>query len=85
MLCGDITGKMLVPIVKWPDGTHTGRVLGLEERVTTEEELKKLEEKLCNMGFYPYHTDPDGMKEMQGEPAKVNEVFRRLMLERLAR
>jgi len=32
MLCGDITGKMLVPIVKWPDGTYSGRVLGLELR-----------------------------------------------------
>ena len=85
MLCGDITGKMLVPIVKWPDGTYSGRVLGLEEKARTEEELKKLEGKLCNMGFYPYHTDPDGMKGMQAEPARVSEIFKRLMLERLER
>ena len=84
MLCGDITGKMMVPIVKSPDGTYTGRLFGLEEKVTTEEELKKLEEKICNMGFYPYHTNPDGMKEMQAEPARVSEIFKKLMLERLA-
>ena len=83
MLCGDITGKMMVPIVKLPDGAYAGRLFGVEEKFTKDEELKNFEEKICNMGFYPYHTDPDGMKELQAEPAKVNALFKKLMLERL--
>jgi len=83
MLCGDITGKMMVPIVKAADGSYIGRLFGVEEKVTTDDELKKLEEKICNMGFYPYHTDPNEMKELQADPTKVTELFKKLMLGRL--
>jgi len=83
MLCGDLTGKMLVPVVKSPEGTHAAKFLGLEEKVKTEQELNKLEERIRNAGFYPYRTDRDGMKELQAEPKKVDELFKTLMLERL--
>lgn len=83
MLCGDLTGKMLVPLVKGSDGIHTSRLFGQEQKAGTEQELNKIEEKISNTGFYPYHTDESGMKELEAEPRKVEEVFNRLMLERL--
>lgn len=85
MLCGDLTGKMLVPIVKAADDTYTSRFFGVEEKVKTEEELRKFEERICNTGFYPYHTDEVGMRELQAEPTRVDEIFKRLMLDRLGR
>jgi len=85
MLCGDITGKMLVPVVKGADSIYTSKVFGVEEKTRTDQELVKLEEKICNMGFYPYRTDEDGMRCLKSEPSKVDEIFKSMMLERLAR
>jgi Icc-related predicted phosphoesterase len=83
MLCGDITGKMVVPIVKGPDGVCTSRLFGQEQKVRTEEEMKKLEEVISNNGYYPYRTDEDTKKQLQGDPAKIDALFKRLMLDRL--
>ena len=85
MLCGDITGKMVVPIVKGSDGVYTSKLFGQEQKVTTEEEIEKLEEKISNSGYYPYRTDEDTKKQLQDDPAKVDALFKKLMLERVQR
>jgi len=85
MLCGDITGKMVVPIVKGSDGVYTSKLFGQEQKVTTEDEIEKLEEKISNSGYYPYRTDEDTKKQLQDDPAKVDALFKKLMLERVQR
>jgi len=85
MCCGDITGKMVVPIVKGSDGVYTSKLFGQEQRSTTEEELTKLEETISNTGYYPFRTDEDGKKQLQADPKKIDELFRQLMFERLQR
>jgi Icc-related predicted phosphoesterase len=85
MLCGDITGKMLVPIVHHQDGTHTSKLFGQEHKLRTEEEVAKQEETIANAGYYPYRLDEDTMKEFQADSSKVDEVFKKLMVERLQR
>jgi len=42
LMCGDITGKMLVPLVKGGDGVHRSRLFGQEHNASTEAELTKL-------------------------------------------
>ena len=37
MCCGDITGKMVVPIVKGSDGVYISKLFGQEQRSTTEQ------------------------------------------------
>lgn len=83
MCCGDITGKMVVPIVKGSDGVYISKLFGQEQRSTTEQELTKLEETISNTGYYPYRTDEDGKKQLQEDPKKIDELFRKLMFERL--
>jgi Icc-related predicted phosphoesterase len=85
MLCGDITGKMMVPIVSHPDGLSTSKLFGQEHSLKTEEEIAKLEETIANAGYYAYRIDEATMKEMQGNQARVDEVFKKLMLGRLER
>lgn len=85
LCCGDITGKMVVPIVKGSDGVYVSKLFGQEQRSTTEQELTKLEETISNNGFYPYRTDQDGKKQLQEDPKKIDELFRKLMFERLQR
>jgi len=83
MCCGDITGKMVVPIVKGADGVYTSKLFGQEQRSTTEQELAKLEETISNTGYYPFRTDEDGKKKLQDDPKQVDELFKKLMFERL--
>jgi len=85
MLCGDITGKMVVPLVKGADGVYVSKLFGQEQRSKTEEELLKLEETISNTGYYPYRTDEDEKKQLLEDPKKVDELFKRLMFERLRR
>jgi Icc-related predicted phosphoesterase len=84
MLCGDLTGKMIVPIVEYSSGIYKCKLFGQEYEVKTEE-VKALEEKISGMGYYPYYVDKKGMEEMQANPKIVNEIFKKLMLERLER
>ncbi len=83
MCCGDITGKMVVPIVKGSDGVYISKLFGQEQRSTTEQELTKLEETISNTGYYPYRTDEDGKRQLQEDPKKIDELFKKLMFERL--
>jgi Icc-related predicted phosphoesterase len=85
MLCGDITGKMVVPIVKGSDGVYTSKLFGQEQRVTTDDELSKLEETIANSGYYAYRTDEETKKQIQTDPKRIDALFRKLMLERLER
>ena len=85
LMCGDITGKMLVPLVKGADGVHRSKLFGQEHNASSEPEIAKLEETIANAGYYPYRTDEATYKEMQTDPKKVDDVFKRLMLERLQR
>jgi len=85
MLCGDITGKMMVPIVEHSDGSYTCKLFGQEQHAGAKEELGKLEEKISNAGFYGYRTDEKTMKELQSDPEKVQHIFKQLMLERVGK
>jgi Icc-related predicted phosphoesterase len=85
MLCGDITGKMLVPIVKHADGTSTSKLFAQDHVLKTEADVQKMEETIANAGYYAYQTDEKTMEDLQRDPAKVDAVFRELMLGRLER
>jgi len=81
---GDITGKMIIPIAKQPDGSFTGQLFGVKRVANQEKELLALEDDIRNSGFYPYRTDPEEVKLLANE-AKIHELFSRLMVETLER
>jgi Icc-related predicted phosphoesterase len=85
MLCGDLTGKMLVTVVEGSDGTYTSWLFGQEQKAQDEKGLRTMEEKISDAGYYPFRTDDDGMIELKSHPEKADELFKRLMLERLDR
>jgi len=101
ILSGDLSGKMINPIVKQCDGTYTCNFLGKEIVVRTEEELLRLKKRISMTGNYYYVTTPEEMKNLMAEgktimgridekvkkiylgKGKVDELFRKLSLERL--
>lgn len=53
---GDITGKMVIPIVSAEDGTWEATFHGRNEKLRTEAEVEKLERRIRGNGMYPYRT-----------------------------
>jgi Icc-related predicted phosphoesterase len=86
VLGGDITGKIVLPIVRQSDGSWRVDFMGEERRFQTEEELQQFDKVLRRMGGYAYHTDADELAELEGaddRERRVDDVALRLMLERV--
>jgi len=67
ILCGDLSGKMINPIVRQADGSHVTTLMGQNRRAETEEELEALEKDIALIGNYHFRTDPDEMAELRAE------------------
>lgn len=55
---GDITGKMIVPIVNRGQGAHTATLYGRKIDVT-DDGMAKLRKTITDAGFYAYETTPE--------------------------
>jgi hypothetical protein len=85
MLAGDITGKMIVPIVNQPNGTWLSSYAGSEIHCKSETEVEQLEKSIRDSGFYPYRTETGEMSSLEADKNKVNELFTRLMVDTVER
>lgn len=77
---GDITGKMMIPIIKESDGKCHATFLGSKRTARNEEELQDLQRAIRFAGYYPYLTDPQEMEQLQTDSSKVQAIFKELML-----
>ena len=57
LLCGDLTGKFIVPIIKQQDGTFKARYAGSDLVLTKQDEVVALEQKIADTGSYSYEVD----------------------------
>ncbi len=80
ILGGDITGKMIVPIVKQPDGSHKLYLLGKEQRPQNDRELKEMMATIRAVGYYPHVTDQAELDDMTRNPEKVRGKFQEMMI-----
>jgi len=85
ILAGDITGKMIVPIVTRKDGTHRCTFLGSDVVVKSDQELADLEKNIRHNGLYPFRTNEDEVKALTEDPVKVDQLFSQLMVESVRR
>lgn len=81
---GDITGKMIVPIVDRGQGVHTATLYGRNLRVTSDG-LAKLRKTIADAGYYAYETTPEETEHFRADPDAVTELFGKLMHETLGR
>lgn len=84
LLGGDLTGKVLVPIVQ-TDGRWEMTFLGRHEVLRSVEEVEEAEKRIRFNGFYPYRCDPDELARMEADPAYAERIFRRVMRESVER
>lgn len=80
LMGGDLTGKMLVPIVQEPDGSYTARFEGAEVRVDDQRGLADLERALRQRGYYTQRMTAEERARYQ-TPEQVEELFRKHMAE----
>lgn len=85
ILGGDITGKMIVPIVHQPDGTAVADFLGTQQVMKTPTEVQALEKNIRNSGYYPYSSTPEEVEKLQADKQLVNELFSKVMAQGVKR
>src|SRR5947208_9748859 len=81
---GDITGKMIVPIVDRGQGVFTATLYGRNLQVTGDG-LAKLRKTIADAGYYAYETTPEEMERFRADPDAVTELFGKLRHETLGR
>ena len=82
---GDITGKIIVPLVEQPHGTYKVNYQGADLVLRSREEIEDIEKKIRSDGYYPYRTAPIEVEEMRADKEKMDKVFSRLMIETMQR
>ena len=82
---GDITGKLLVPMIAEPNGTVTADVFGQTRTARDEVELADLEKTIRQSGSYAVRVTRAEKDALDRSPGEVPELFRRAIQETLAR
>lgn len=80
---GDITGKFVVPIIDRGRGTYTATFMGIERTVGNGGELEALKTRIADAGQYHFVTTPEEYADHQDDRAKIDRLFRRLVMERV--
>ncbi|RLI20432.1 phosphoesterase [Candidatus Bathyarchaeota archaeon] len=75
---GDLTGKMIVPIVEQKDGKYAYYFMG-KNHIAESNQLDKVFKDIRGIGYYPYLTNESEYEEMTKNPKKVDEVFEKVM------
>src|SRR5512137_2352435 len=83
ILLGDLTGKVLVPLVEKVGGGWETTLMGSHTEVNTQEELDKLKKTIEMMGYYWVHQTPEEFQIYKKDPKKVDGLFKELMISRL--
>ncbi|HUK50077.1 MAG TPA: hypothetical protein VLV18_03495 [Terriglobales bacterium] len=85
ILGGDITGKMIVPIVERPDGTFAATFQGSTQIMKNAAERDALEKNIRYSGYYPYRTVPSEIEKLQADEKTVHDLFSKIMVEDIKR
>jgi hypothetical protein len=79
VLGGDITGKMIIPIVVETQTEWTTTFLGERLTMRSETEVQAVEKKIRAIGYYTYRVPRKEAEDIQTDQAKVDALFSRLM------
>lgn len=80
---GDITGKMIVPIIKTGNGTYRSYLLGKQLTLSSQGEIEELTKKTEVLGVYPHIFEPDEYEAFKGSTELQDKLFQELALKRL--
>jgi Icc-related predicted phosphoesterase len=79
ILGGDITGKVLVPIVRSGSGWST-YISGKQQQLSTEAEKAEAVKLITMSGQYPIEVTDEEKRALDADPAALDATFRRAMV-----
>jgi Icc-related predicted phosphoesterase len=85
ILGGDVTGKVIVPLVSEGNGTWRGEIHGEEVVAHDEPELEQLQKRIRTMGRYDVLLAPEEKRVVDAEPARLDQLFHEAMKTTLER
>jgi len=80
VLSGDMTGKLIIPIIKQPDGTYASSLLG-EDFQLKESDIPAYEEKVRRVSYIPYTTTPEEAAILEADKDKCEKLFETLQVQ----
>jgi Icc-related predicted phosphoesterase len=80
---GDISGKLLIPIIKEKNGNFRATLQGNVEQYSTQSELDDLTARLGTLGFYHQIMDEDEFQALSSDESAVTHLFNELARQRL--
>jgi len=83
ILLGDLTGKVLIPLVEKAGGGWETTLMGTHRDINSNEELEALKKTIEMLGYYWIHQTPDEFMAYKSDPKKVDALFKQLMMTRL--
>lgn len=83
ILMGDLTGKVLIPLVEKAGGGWETSLMGHYTILSNEEELGQFKKTVEMMGYYWVHQTPEEFQAHKSDPKRVDGLFKQKMLERL--
>jgi Icc-related predicted phosphoesterase len=83
ILGGDITGKSVVDVTQYPDGTYFCEFQGQKHVMKSKEELGHFDEILRQNGAYMYVAEPKELSELALDKSRADRIFSDLILQRL--
>jgi len=83
ILLGDLTGKVLIPLVEKSNGGWETTLMGSHTEAVTQEELDQLKKTVELMGYYWVHLTRDEFHGYKDNPQELDRLFNSLMVQRL--
>ena len=83
VLGGDLTGKVLIPIVEQADGTFRCRFEGNEMTLKNRQEIEAVTAKATDAGLYTQVMSRKEFDEISADPKNVTSAFNKAMLDRV--
>lgn len=81
---GDVMGKLVIPVIREPNGHHRATIHSQVERLETPADVERAREVIRSLGFYDVVMDDDEYRKVRDDPVAIDELWRRLAVERLA-
>jgi Icc-related predicted phosphoesterase len=82
---GDVMGKLAIPVIRQRNGRHRATIHGRVEQLDTAAEVEQARQRIAALGFYDVVMDEEEYKATRDDQGAVEDLWRRLAIERLQR
>ncbi len=84
LLCGDLTGKSLVPIIDQGNGTWNAFYFGRNWNLQEGSEVDEMEQRIQDAGAYTLRCDKARVEELSNDPTEVESLMMSMIKDRIA-